>query len=62
MTKLLTVPEAAEATGMTPRTLRRRIAAGELSAIVDPRDRRRHLLKIVDLKRNIAPVELKQAS
>ena len=48
--RVLTLDRAAIALGMPARTIRRRIAEGQIPAYVDPRDRRRKLVRIVDLK------------
>ena len=62
MDKLLTLDRAAEVSGITVRTIRRRLAAGELPAVVDPRDRRRKLVRTTDLKRYLGEVPMKNAA
>jgi excisionase family DNA binding protein len=62
MAKLLRLEEAAAASGITPRTIRRRVANGEIPAVIDPRDRRRKLIRITDLRRYVGEVGLQKAS
>ena len=53
--RLLTIREATKAFGVSDFTLRRRIAAGELSTFVDPFDRRARLLDADEVARYAAP-------
>lgn len=55
MADTLTVHEAAARLGCSPRTLRRRIAAGEIIAAADPVDRRRRYLTADELRRWLGP-------
>ena len=52
----LRVEEVVARTGLNPRTLDRRIAAGEVRAVRDPIDRRRRLIPIEDIPRLTTPV------
>lgn len=60
--KLLTLDRAADVSGITERTLRRRIAHGELPAIVSPHDRRRKLIRATDLRKLLGEVPLRKAA
>ncbi len=51
----IAVDEAARRRGLAPRTLRRRIAAGELPLYRDGVDRRRRLVRLSDLDELIRP-------
>lgn len=53
--KLLTIDGAAQRAGMSRRTITRRIHAGELPTRVDPRDRRRKLVHVSDLRKLVGP-------
>lgn len=55
---LLPIARAARMAGMTPRTLRRRIAAGDVAAMTDPRDRRRKLIRLDDLRHYLGEVPM----
>jgi hypothetical protein len=56
--KLLTIDRAAILAEMNERTFRRRIAAGELPTLTDPRDRRRKLVRLDDLRKYLGEVEV----
>ena len=56
--RLLTIREATKAFGVSDFTLRRRIAAGELTTFVNPLDRRARLLDAAELERYAAPRRL----
>ena len=60
--KVLLLPQAAKAAGMTPRTLRRRLAQGDIPAYVDPSDKRRKLVRVADLKRYMGVKGLQTAA
>ena len=62
MEKLLTIDKAADMSGITVRTIRRRLAAGELSAVIDPRDKRRRLIRTADLKRYLGELPMRNAA
>lgn len=49
--RVLTIDRAATVAEMSARTLRKRIAEGAIPALVDPRDRRRKLIRTADLKK-----------
>lgn len=57
LTQFVRVGEAAERTGLSERSIARRIGAGEISAFRDPRDRRHRLVAVSDLGRltNVVP-------
>lgn len=50
-TKLLRIEDAAKVAAMPDRTIRRRIRAGVLPTVQDPRDNRRKLIRPADLSR-----------
>jgi len=56
----VTIAQAAELAGMRERTLRRRIVAGQIPTSKDPRDMRRKLILVADLRRYLGTVELPQ--
>ncbi len=60
--ELVTIVQAAELAEMKSRTFRRRIASGELATLSDPRDRRRKLVRLDDLRQYMGELPLKQAS
>ena len=60
--KVLLLPQAAEAAGMNLRTLRRRLAQGDIPALVDPRDKRRRLIRVTDLKKYLGEVGMQTAA
>lgn len=57
LTQFVRVGEAAERTGLSERSIARRIGAGEIPAFRDPRDRRHRLVAVSDLGRltNVVP-------
>ena len=60
--KLVTLDRASDLTGVTVRTLRRRLAAGELPAVIDPRDRRRKLIRTTDLRKYLGEVPMRNVA
>lgn len=62
MEKLVTLNRASDLTGITVRTLRRRLAAGELPAVIDQRDRRRKLVRTTDLKKILGGMPMRNAA
>ncbi len=60
--QLVPIGHAAHLSGMSQRTLRRRIAAGEVATLTDPRDRRRKLVRMDDLRRYLGEVPMAHAS
>jgi hypothetical protein len=59
--QLVTIVEATELAGMRERTFRRRVASGEVATVSDPRDRRRKLVRLDDLRQYMGELPLKQA-
>ena len=57
--QLLTIDRAAAVSGITERTIRRRIAQGELPALISPIDKRRKLIRVSDLRRYLGEVPMK---
>jgi hypothetical protein len=60
--KLVTIDRAEAVSGINRRTIRRRIAAGELPAVIDPRDRRRKLIRTTDLRKYLGEVGLQKVA
>ena len=60
--KLVSIDRAATLAGMNERTFRRRVAAGEVVTLTDPRDRRRKLVRLDDLRNYLGEVDLQKAS
>lgn len=60
--QLLTIDRAAIVAGMHQRTLRRRIAAGELVTLKDPRDRRKKLIRLADLQKYLGDLPMQHAA
>ncbi len=56
---LIPIEEAAKLRGLAPRTLRRRIAAGELTLYRDGADRRKRLLNLAELEALTQPQPIK---
>ena len=59
---LVSIDRAASMAAMNERTFRRRVAAGEIATLTDPRDRRRKLVRLDDLRKYLGEVGFKQAS
>ncbi len=59
---LVSIDQAATLAGMNERTLRRRIAAGELPTMIDVRDKRRKLIRLDDLRKYLGEVPMQKAS
>ncbi len=55
------IDRAAILAEMNERTFRRRIAAGELPTLTDPRDRRRKLVRVDDLRKYFGEVPMREA-
>ena len=60
--KLVSIDRAATLAGMNQRTFRRRVASGELVTLTDPRDRRRKLVRLDDLRKYLGEVPMQKAS
>lgn len=60
--KIVTIVEAAELAEMRERTFRRRVASGEVVTLTDPRDKRRKLVRLDDLRHFLGDVPMKQVS
>ena len=56
--EFVTFLEAARLVGVTDRTLRRRVRAGDLTAFLNPLDRRERLVRLADLRTYATPQPL----